>query len=67
MSKDNRIRTRIKELKGGPLNGQTTTLRCAYLDAKGDPVSNQQGDRIRISGHGGLYYNRGAYYEWNNR
>ena len=57
----------IKELRGGPMNGHEVELKCSYLDAKGNPVPTPTGDTIRRSGKGGLYYLRGAYYEWNNR
>lgn len=53
---------------GGPLDGLTTELHVSYLDAEGNPIKTEKGDKIRISGKGGLYYLRaGYYYEWNNR
>lgn len=58
---------RVRELKGGPMEGAWTSLYVSYLDNNGNPISTLKGDEIRRSGKGGLYYNRGAYYEWNNR
>lgn len=59
--------SKIKELKGGPMNGHEVEMTCSYLDAEGKAVPTSTGDKIRMSGKGGLYYLRGAYYEWNNR
>lgn len=63
------MKIREKELKGGPLNGKwiEATNNLTYLDSNGDPVSKVRGDYIKRTGKGGLYYNRGAYFEWNNR
>ena len=54
-------------LRGGPKDGTVTDVYVAYLNKEGKPVSNDRGDRMRRSGTGGLYYNRGGYYEWNGR
>lgn len=56
-----------RQLKGGPVNGHETFLKCSYLDAQGNMIKTTVGDEIRRSGKGGLYYNRGAYFEWNNK
>ncbi len=59
--------SRIREFKGGPLNGHETEIYASYIDAEGNKVNITKGDQIRQSGKGGLYYLRGAFYEWNER
>jgi len=49
---------------GGPLDGHNTEVYCAYLDSEGNKIPVSKGDKIRRSGKGGLYYNRGSHYEW---
>lgn len=61
---DKRQIKRPKELRGGPLNGTTTNLKCSYLDDKGKPIPTDQGDALKRSGKHKLYLLRGAYYEW---
>jgi hypothetical protein len=49
---------------GGPLDGETTTIKCAYIDPSGKRIYVKKAEEWKRSGKFKMYFHRGDFYEW---